>query len=79
MMSDNISHSGAARKLGRGFVRLLTGLFGRNNMRKARESVDVLAEEFRAGKREAEAAGEKPPPRRIEHRELNSEELPPSS
>jgi hypothetical protein len=76
-----MSHTPLSRKLGRGFARALAGIFGRRNLKKAQESLDVLAAEYRAGKRETD--GEEPPPRRIGHREIDPvkrpSEPPPSS
>ena len=83
-MSDKLQDPSLARRLGRGVLRALSGLFGPRNVRKARDSVDVLKREFAEGKREAEGGDERPPPRRIEHRDVDSdpvteEEPPPSS
>ena len=76
-----MSHTPLSRKLGRGFARALAGLFGRRTLKKAEESLDVLAEEYRAGKREAD--GKEEPPRRIPHREIGPlkrpSEPPPAS
>ncbi|MHC4342206.1 MAG: hypothetical protein ACYSX0_18580 [Planctomycetota bacterium] len=80
-MTDNMSHTPLSRKLGRGFARALAGIFGRRNLKKAQDSLDVLAEEYRAGKWETDE--EEAPPRRISHREIEplkgSSEPPPAS
>ena len=72
-----MSHTPLSRKLGRGFARALAGLFGRRPLKKAQESLDVLAGEYRAGKRDAE--GKEEPPRRIPHREIEPLEKPPEN
>jgi hypothetical protein len=78
--------SSLSRKAGRGLARILAGLLGSKGVRKAKESADVLKEEFEAGKREAEGDVSKPP-REIEYRDLgrvnpsrpSKEDPPPSS
>lgn len=67
-MTDNIRHPSLSRKAGRGFLRVLRGLFGRRTLRRAAESLDVLREEYAAGKEESQ--GREPPPRRIPHRDV---------
>jgi hypothetical protein len=66
-LSDNIRHPSLSRKAGRGFLRALRALLGPRTLGKAADSLDVLRDEYRAGREEAEGA--EPPPRRIPHRE----------
>lgn len=59
-----------ARRAGRGFGRLLRGIFGEKRVARARESLDVLRDEYRAGKDETAAAEEgEEGPRTISHKE----------
>lgn len=67
-MTDNIRHPSLSRKAGRGFLRALKGLFGGRTLRRAAESIDVLRDEYAAGREEAKKR--ESPPRRIPHREL---------
>jgi hypothetical protein len=76
-----MSHTPLSRKLGRGFARALAGIFGRKTLKKTQESLEVLADEYRAGKRDPDEREE--PPRRISHRDIEPlkrpSEPPPSS
>ena len=71
-MSDNIRHSSLSRKAGRGLLKAFRALFGDKAARKTARSWEVLKDEFRAGR--AEAEGEEASPRRVEHREVSEEE-----
>lgn len=71
-MTDDSRSPSLSRKAGRGLLRALSGLFGKKNVRKARDSLDVLKDEFRAGKQEAEGEP-KPPPKPIPHKDLESD------
>ena len=71
MVSDNIRHPSLPRKAGRGLMRALRGLFGGDSLKKAGESWRALKEEYRQGRADAEEA--EPAPKRIPHRELDSE------
>ena len=72
MVSDNIHHPSLPRKAGRCLMRALRGLFGGGALDKAGESWRVLKEEYRQGRAEAEES--EPAPKRIPHRELDSED-----
>ena len=76
MVSDNIRDPSLSRKAGRGLIRALRGLFGGGPIKKTGDSWRVLKEEYRKGKADAEAQ-EKPAPRRISHRELDSGDAAP--
>jgi len=67
-VSDNIRQSSLARKAGRGLRRALGALFGEKRLARAEESLDVLKQEYRAGREEG-AADDDATPRRIAHRE----------
>ena len=67
MVSDNnMGDPTLARKLGRGLLRAIAGLFGRDTVRKTRDSLDVLQEEYRSGR----DGQPEPPPRRVPFREV---------
>ncbi len=72
-MSDDFRNPPLARKVGAGLLRALGGLFGKKNVHKAKESLDVLKDEFKAGRQDAEGEP-KPDPTRIPHEELDSED-----
>lgn len=72
MSPDNMRHPSLSRKAGRGLMRALRGLFGKGGLKKAGDSWRVLKEEYARGRAEAEAE-EEPPPKRIPHREMDSE------
>ncbi len=67
-MSDK-NRDGIPRKLGRGLVQALRGIFGADSLSKIAASADALKSEFEAGR--AEAAGEsETETNQAEHREL---------
>lgn len=66
-MSDSFRKPTLARKAGRGFLRALAGLFGKPAVGKARDSMELLREEFREGRK-----GDARSLRAIPHREKGS-------
>jgi len=65
------NREGIPRKVGRGLVQALRGIFGADSVSKIAASADALKSEFEAGR--AEAAGEtEMETHQAEHRELPS-------
>ena len=70
-MSDK-NHEGVPRKLGRGLVKALRGIFGTESVNKIGASADALRSEFEAGRADAAEAAEETETRETGHRELPS-------